>query len=198
MQTISRKFPSRAEATLALKAADAALVSTGPDGVDRIVGAGLDAQGARFDVVVTDLVVRTGRKVAGPAGAAGPLFDELAPSGEVQVDIFWQGLGPPMIADGVDVEEPAVALEPPSAVPTSALPDQISWLDFMGLFTPAEQAAVATSVDPSVAVFRMMTTGLGGDMNLADPRVGYGLDALVAAGLIAAARKWQVLARQEP
>lgn len=91
---------------------------------------------------------------------------------------------------GVPDEAPA-----PAAAPVE---QPISWLDFMALFTPAEQQAIAVSVNPYVAVFRMMATGLGGDLNMADPRVAQGLDALVAAGLLAAARKADVLARRAP
>lgn len=84
------------------------------------------------------------------------------------------------------------------APPTEAPQQPISWLDFMALFTLSEQTAIAISVDPTVAVFRMMATGLGGDMNLSDPRVALGLDALVTAGLIAAARKADILAWRAP
>lgn len=84
---------------------------------------------------------------------------------------------------------------PPEAAPAES---PISWLEFMALFTASEQAAIATSDDPTVAVFRMMATGLGGDMNLADPRVALGLDALVAAGLIASGRTADILARRAP
>ena len=71
-------------------------------------------------------------------------------------------------------------------------------MDFVGLFAPAELMAIATSTDPSVAVFRLMATGLGGDLVLGDARVAAGLDALVAAGLIEPDRKAQVLAREKP
>lgn len=104
-------------------------------------------------------------------------------------------------ADAAAYREWLAAGNTPEEAPAPvAAPAQqpISWLEFMGLFTPAEQAAIATSTNQTVAVFRMMATGLGGDMNLADPRVAQGLDALVAAGLIAAARKADVLARRAP
>ncbi|MBX3524594.1 MAG: hypothetical protein KF904_00145 [Rhodoblastus sp.] len=85
--------------------------------------------------------------------------------------------------------------QPPPSAPQ---PETVSWMDFVGLFAPAELMAIATSTDPSVAVFRLMATGLGGDLVLGDPRVAAGLDALVAAGLIEPDRKAQVLAREKP
>ncbi len=81
--------------------------------------------------------------------------------------------------------------------PISA-PTVVDWLQFMGLFSRAEQIAIAVSSDPDVALFRMMATGLGGDLVLADPRVAQGLDALVAAGCIGAPRKAQILTGAAP
>lgn len=74
----------------------------------------------------------------------------------------------------------------------------VDWLSFMALFTGAEQSAVALSSDPRAAVFRMMATGLGGDLVLDDPRVAQGLDALILAGCIAADRKAEILAGRAP
>lgn len=74
----------------------------------------------------------------------------------------------------------------------------ITWLDFLDLFSPQERVQVASSNDPYVAYFRMVATGLGGDMHINDPRVAQGLDALIAAGLINADRKAKVLARIAP
>ena len=79
---------------------------------------------------------------------------------------------------------------------TEINPNPIPWLNFMALFTPTEQTAIALSTDPSVAVFRMMATGLCGDINLSDPRVSSGLDALIDAKLITSNRKSQILLGQ--
>lgn len=89
---------------------------------------------------------------------------------------------------------------PDEAPAPAAAPEQqpISWMEFMGLFTLAEQTAVAVSTDPNVARFRLLATGLGGDMDFGDPQVALGLDALVAAGLLAESRKADVLARRAP
>jgi hypothetical protein len=77
-------------------------------------------------------------------------------------------------------------------------PVGIDWLTFMGLFTPAEQAAIALSTDPHVAVFRMMAMGLGGDLILSDPRVAMGLATCVAAGCLSSSRVPLILSMQAP
>ena len=87
---------------------------------------------------------------------------------------------------------PAVLLPPGSSTPGS-----IGWLQFMALFTPTEQAAVALSTNPNVAVFRMMATGVG-DILLTDPKVAQGLAALVSAGLITAARQAAIISGTPP
>ena len=76
--------------------------------------------------------------------------------------------------------------------------EAIDWLSFMALFTLKEQMAVAASADPTVCLFRMMATGLGGDLHLSDPRVAQGLDALIAGGCIAPERKAEILNRVPP
>ncbi len=43
----------------------------------------------------------------------------------------------------------------------SPAPRPISWMEFVGLFTPDEFAAIAVSNDPSVAAFRLLASGLG-------------------------------------
>ena len=77
-------------------------------------------------------------------------------------------------------------------------PNKIGWLEFLSLFTQPEQIAIANSGDEYVRYFLMVAQGLGGDMDMTDPRVSQGLDTLVAAGLIDNGRKARVLARQKP
>lgn len=73
----------------------------------------------------------------------------------------------------------------------------VDFLAFMALFTPAEQAAIVDSNATPVRLFRLMAAGAGA-LDLADARVVAGLDALVAAGLISAERKADVLAGRAP
>lgn len=198
MQTISRIFASNAAALAALKSASPLFVFTDPDGVDHISNAGLDADGARFDVVVSALTTPGVGVIPGPQmpdGSHGPDMSAPAtPTGEIQVDIYWQGAQvPTIIGSARDALVPMVNFNPPL---TEINPNPIPWLNFMALFTPTEQTAIALSTDPSVAVFRMMATGLGGDINLSDPRVSSGLDALIDAKLITSNRKSQILLGQ--
>lgn len=86
----------------------------------------------------------------------------------------------------------------PLVVDPRPVDTSITWLEFLDLFNLNERVQVATSSDPYVAYFRMVATGLGGDMHINDPRVAQGLDALIAAGLINADRKAKVLARIAP
>ena len=198
MHTIFRKFASYGEALAALKAADAGLVTTDKDGVDHFATAGFDPAGARFDVIVTPLTTPGVGTVPGPEMPDGSRMPDMpAPptlTGEVQVDLYWQGAQvPTIIGSARDALVPMVNFNPPL---TEINPNPIPWLNFMALFTPTEQTAIALSTDPSVAVFRMMATGLGGDINLSDPRVSSGLDALIDAKLITSNRKSQILLGQ--
>lgn len=93
------------------------------------------------------------------------------------------------------VELPVQVFAPVVDEPASG---PIGWLDFLALFTQSEQISIANSTDELVRYFLMVAQGLGGDMHLNDPRVAQGLDVLIGAGLIDAARKARVLARQKP
>lgn len=198
MQIISKIFASHAAALAALKAASPLFVSTDKDGEDHLSPCGLDADGARFDVIVTPLTTPGVGTVPGPEMPNGSRMPDMpappTPTGEVQVDLYWQGAQvPTIIGSARDALVPMVNFNPPL---TEINPNPIPWLNFMALFTPTEQTAIALSTDPSVAVFRMMATGLGGDINLSDPRVSSGLDALIDAKLITSNRKSQILLGQ--
>jgi len=91
------------------------------------------------------------------------------------------------------------ALALPSVLPPLGSPPagSVGWLQFIALFTPTEQAAIALSTDPNVAVFRMMATGVG-DIILSSPETAQGLSALVAAGLITTAREAAIISGTPP
>lgn len=76
---------------------------------------------------------------------------------------------------------------------TNAPPVTVPFLQFMALFTAAEQAAIVSSTDVAVKLFLIEASGAG-DINLADPRVKSGLDRLTALGLLAAGRGAQIMA----
>lgn len=89
--------------------------------------------------------------------------------------------------DGEIVQSLAVELTPQ--------PKQFTSLDYLDLFTEAEQLAVvsATMASPQVKLWydKMLAAGY---ITSADPRTEGGLAALVGAGLLTEARKVEILA----
>lgn len=73
----------------------------------------------------------------------------------------------------------------------------LAFLDFMALFSVAEQLAIAVSPDPQVKLFLLMATGAVA-IDLDDPRVQAALGRLVAINLLAPAREAQILAGAPP
>lgn len=128
MQIIPKIFASDAAVLAALKAASPLLVSTDKEGVDHVVACGLDANGARFDVVLTPLTTPRVGTIPGPKmpdGSDGPPLP--APptlTGEVRVDLYWQGKDAPTLAGGRAADAPAVDFAPPVA-PEPTTPDEV-------------------------------------------------------------------------
>lgn len=73
----------------------------------------------------------------------------------------------------------------------------VTFLQFMALFTPTEQAAIVGSTDPQVKLFTLMASGAG-EVDPTNPEVAAGVNYLGQSGLIASARVAQVLALQPP
>ena len=84
------------------------------------------------------------------------------------------------------------------SAPVPAAPTPITKLSsnqFMALFTIAEQTAIVGAAMSNVALSLWYGKMLGADyVDLTDPQTKDGLDALVAAGLLTAAREALVLA----
>lgn len=72
-----------------------------------------------------------------------------------------------------------------------------TFLQFMALFTQAEQAAVIGSTDVNVKIFTTMAAGSGG-LLLDNPDVVTGIDYLESVGLITSDRAAQILAGDTP
>jgi len=134
MQIISKIYASVDAALAALKAASPLLVSTDKDGEDHLSPCGLDADGARFDVIVTPLTTPGVGTVPGPEMPDGSRLPDMpappTPTGEVQVDIYWQGVDAPTLSGGRAADAPATTFEPP-ALPE---PDVPSVPTFVSLF----------------------------------------------------------------
>jgi hypothetical protein len=64
---------------------------------------------------------------------------------------------------------------------------------FMGEFTMQQKAAIALSVDPTVAALRLELTTWFSEVHADDPRVQAGLDKLVELGIITESRKEQIV-----
>ena len=92
---------------------------------------------------------------------------------------------------------------PATAAPT--LPVVLTFLQFMALFTAAEQDAIVASTDTQTRLFLLMATGAG-VIALANPEVITGVNYLATLpgasppgpGLIASSRPAQILAGQAP
>lgn len=130
MQIISKIFASDAAVLAALKAASPLLVSTDKEGVDHVVACGLDANGARFDVVLTPLSTPGVGTIPGPKmpdGSDGPPLPAPATlTGEVQVDVYWQGPDVPTLAGGRAAQGPASSFDPPRPSPAVFDADAVS------------------------------------------------------------------------
>lgn len=74
-------------------------------------------------------------------------------------------------------------------------PKQMGFIDFLNLFTTAEQAAIVNATDTGVKLFVLQAAGQG-TISFIDPRLKAGLDYLVSQGLLTAVREAQILAGQ--
>lgn len=84
---------------------------------------------------------------------------------------------------------------PEAAAPLPpAPPKQFTSLEFLDLFTEAEQLAVATAAMQSAQVKLWYDRALAAMfVTLADPRTAAGLDALVAKGLLTATKRDEII-----
>ena len=85
----------------------------------------------------------------------------------------------------------------PNAPPATYQTSDLSFLQFMALFTSAEQAAVVNSTDTQVRLFLLMATGAGA-LDLGNPEVVAGVNYLASLNLIAAARVAAILSGAPP
>ena len=66
---------------------------------------------------------------------------------------------------------------------------------FLGEFTMPELAAISLSLDPTIAALRLLLASWPADVWSDDPRIVMGLDALESAGIIAEARRGEIVAK---
>ena len=117
MTTLLRRYPSLAAALDAVAAVfpDAVSPAVGPN-PRAFVSAGLRASGERWDVQVAPVLAPTGRVLSPPEG--GAQIEEMAPTGAVDVALYWQGAGAPDLAG----DTPAQTAAPDFAQPPANLP----------------------------------------------------------------------------
>jgi hypothetical protein len=77
------------------------------------------------------------------------------------------------------------------------VPVVLTFLQFMALFSSAEQTAIVGSTDPQVKLFLLMASGAG-TISLPNSEVAAGVGYLASVGLIGATRPAQILADQAP
>jgi hypothetical protein len=78
--------------------------------------------------------------------------------------------------------------------PNPALTTKMSSLQFMSLFTSAEQTAIATAAQTNASILLLMMSWSSATyIDLKDPRVKEGLDVLVTAEIITSARETAIL-----
>ena len=73
----------------------------------------------------------------------------------------------------------------------------VTFLEFMALFTTAEQTAIVNSTDAQVKLFTLKAEGAGA-FYLEDVPVKAGLDYLVSVGVLTSERETAILANQPP
>ena len=130
--------------------------------------------------VVVDVLV-TSHSLAGAVPASVTVVDVTSTS--PQPSKGWTYTGAVFVAPA-PVVPPAPTLTP---------------LQFMALFTSAEETAIATAAQQSAAVLLWLVKTSGADyVSLGDANTIGGVNAIVAAGLLTAARAAQVLAGQSP
>lgn len=86
-------------------------------------------------------------------------------------------------------------VDPPAPPPEPQYKTQFTSLEYLDRFTEAEQITVVTVTQSNAQVKLWYDKMLAASyVDIADPRVSAGLDALIAAGLLAPARKAEILA----
>lgn len=94
--------------------------------------------------------------------------------------------------------EAVVAAHDPSAIPSAPAP-RFSFLEFMDLFTEAEQLAIAGAAMTDAATKLWYDRAVGAQfIDLTDARLTAGMQAMVTAGLLTSGRRDRVLAGLPP
>lgn len=118
------------------------------------------------------------------------------PEGLDPVEIYGAGTyieAPAAVQTGWRYDDGVFTPSPPA--PPHMPSTQYDFLSFLSLFTPVEQAAIVSSDNVQIKLFCLMATGAS-FVDLTDPHVVNGTNALENLGLIAKGRAAQVLSGQ--
>jgi hypothetical protein len=128
----------------------------------------------------------------------GPTFAaELAAAGLAGAPCAWGDDGSYSIGQLTPAQQQTFLQVLAAHDPTKQPPAVLSYLQFRALFTAAENQAIMTAAQSNHAVLDWLLQVVGArEVDLADPQLKAGLDALVALGLITAVRETAILANQ--
>jgi hypothetical protein len=124
------------------------------------------------------------------------LSNDVSIVGMFHPSLVWVPVSNPAVDQGWSYNGGTFA-PPPSPGDPEPPASTVSFLDFLGLFTSDEQAAIIASEVVHVKLFVLIAAGAG-TINLDDPRVAEGLDLLVAESLLTVERRDEVFAGQAP
>jgi hypothetical protein len=130
----------------------------------------------------------------------GPTFaSELAAAGMTGTPCSWSADGSYNIAQLTPAQRQTFRDVLAAHDPTRQLPPVLTYLQFRALFTAAENQAIMAAAQGNHAILDWLLQAVGaGAIDLGDPQLKAGLDALTGAGLIAVARQAAILANQPP
>ncbi len=131
------------------------------------------------------------------AGASGALIGATLADGSQVLPATFIDSGPPQswsysTGQTYMISNSAVQVTRTWTTP-SAAPVSLTFLQFIALFTQAEQAAIVASTDAQVKLFLLMAAGAS-EIILSDPKTEAGVNYLASQGLIAPQRAAQILA----
>lgn len=119
------------------------------------------------------------------------------PDGVSLADAFHPSIAEACAPCGAEVGPGWVQSGPGFSAPEAAAPvsrTRFSFLEFMDLFTEAEQLAIAGAAMTNVATKLWYDRAVGAQfIDLTDARLTAGLEAIVTAGLLTSARRTRVL-----
>lgn len=130
----------------------------------------------------------------------GPTFgSDLEAAGLAGAPCSWSADGTYNIAQMSAAQQQVFLQVLAAHDPTKQMPAVLSYLQFRALFTATENQAIMVAAQTNHAVLDWLLQAVGASaINLGDPRVKAGLDALAAAGLVSSARETAILANQPP